>query len=241
MSERSERTNEHSSERSAGLRRFVGDPGRAAGSAAPQQQQPQGPPQPQGQPPEAVTEKCEMCGTPLDARHGHVVDVEHRSLMCACRACFLLFTQDNAAGGRLRAVPDRYLQDPARQLTPAEWESLGIPVGAAFFLRGEHGVAAFYPSPAGATECLLDLDAWAGLAASHPLLSAAAPEVEAILIRNDGDGVECFLVPIDACYELVGTVRMYWQGFDGGPQARERVAGFFAGIRSRARQFVPEA
>jgi len=222
-----------------------------------------------------------MCGTPVDERHGHVVDVEHRSLMCACRPCFLLFTGDSATG-RFRAVPDRYLYDPARPVTAVQWESLGIPVGAAFFLRGEHGVAAFYPSPAGATECLLDLGAWAELAAAHPLLSAAVPEVEAILIHSDAEGggdrgsdsqgsdsrdggrrdgggpggdgrdgagerdgaqrdVECFLVPIDACYELVGTVRMYWQGFDGGQQARERIAEFYAGVRSRARQFTPEA
>ena len=46
-------------------------------------------------------------------------------------------------------------------------------------------------------------------------------------------------MPIDACYELVGTVRMYWQGFDGGQEARERIAEFYAGVRSRARQFVP--
>jgi Family of unknown function (DUF5947) len=178
-----------------------------------------------------------MCGTALGERHGHVVDVEHRSLMCACRPCFLLFTGNAAAGGRYRAVPDRFLHDPQRPLTAAQWETLGIPVGAAFFLRGEQGVAAFYPSPAGATECLLDLAAWAELAGRHPLLAAAAPEVEAILVRHDGRGgaVECFLVPIDACYELVGTVRMYWQGFDGGQEAREHLEEFFAGIRARAR------
>jgi len=236
---------------SGGLRRFVGDPGRAAGSPTPRKPaQPDPPPTlpgapdtvaTPGAPPEAATEKCEMCGIPLDERHGHVVDVEHRSLMCACRACFLLFTHDNA-GGRFRAVPDRYLYDPDRPLSAAEWESLGIPVGAAFFLRGEHGVAAFYPSPAGATECLLDLQAWAGLADGHPLLAAAAPEVEAILVRNDGDGggIECFLVPIDACYELVGTVRMNWHGFDGGPEARERIGKFFARVRVRARPFAAE-
>ena len=26
------------------------------------------------------------------------------------------------------------------------------------------------------------------------------------------DGFECYLVPIDACYELVGIVRQYWEG-----------------------------
>jgi hypothetical protein len=184
-------------------------------------------------------ERCEMCGTPVDARHGHVVDVEHRSIMCACRACYLLFTGENSAGGRFRAIPGRYLSDPAHPLTPPEWQRLGIPVSSAFFLRGEEGLAAFYPSPAGATRCLLDLDAWTELAGSHPMLAAPAPEVEAILVRESTVGVECYLVPIDACYELVGTVRLLWKGFDGGRQARERVEAFFAGIRARARPFEP--
>jgi hypothetical protein len=181
-----------------------------------------------------------MCGAAVGERHGHVVDLEDRSLMCACRPCFLLFTGQTAGGGRFRGVPERYLHDPARPLSAAEWESLGIPVGAAFFLRGGQGLAAFYPSPAGATECLLDLAAWAELAECHPLLLAAEEEVEAILIRRDGEGtVECYLVPIDACYELVGTVRVYWQGFDGGQQARERIEEFYTAIRARARAFTP--
>jgi hypothetical protein len=175
----------------------------------------------------------------VSAEHSHVVDIEQRSLMCACRACFLLFTGPSAGGGRFRAVPDRYLHDPQNAITAAEWDALGIPVNSAFVLRGDDGPAAFYPSPAGATECLLDLDAWDRLAAAHPLLAAAEPEVEAILVHGDDDGVQTYLVPVDACYELVGTVRVYWQGFDGGAEAHEHVAEFFERIRARARRFQP--
>jgi uncharacterized protein DUF5947 len=194
----------------SGLRRFVG-----ASAPEPIVQQ---------------VEKCEMCGTVVGSRHGHVVDTEHRSLMCTCRACYLLFTREDA--GKYRAVPDRYSYDGG--LTPAEWQGLGIPVSTAFFLRSDSGLAAFYPSPAGATECLLDLDAWGELAVTHPILAEARPEVEAILIRDTGEGIECYLVPIDACYQLVGTVRVYWKGFDGGQEAREHIGEFFADIRSRA-------
>ena len=35
-------------------------------------------------------------------------------------------------------------------------------------------------------------------------------------------GAECFLVPIDACYELVGQLRRLWQGFDGGQRGPRR-------------------
>ncbi|MCA1654960.1 MAG: DUF5947 family protein [Pseudonocardiaceae bacterium] len=178
-----------------------------------------------------------MCGTQAGPQHGHVVDIENRALMCACRPCFLLFTRPEAGGSRYRAVPERYLHDPHRPLTNVEWEGLGIPVGSVFFLRGADGMSAFYPSPAGATECLLDLDAWAALGTEHPLLAEAEPEVEAILIRSTDDTVEYFLVPIDVCYQLVGMVRIYWKGFDGGQEAHEHIDSFFADIRDRAAAF----
>ena len=210
---------------SAGLRRFVGRP-------APPDEPVSGP---------ALLERCELCGKAAGERHGHVVDTENRALMCACRPCFLLFTRPDAAGGRFRAVPERYHHDPAHPLSRADWERLGIPVGSVFFLRGDSGgdpgggTTAFYPSPAGATECLLDLDAWAELLATHPLFAAAQPEVEAVLVRAEKDtDVECFLVPVDVCYQLVGTVRMYWQGFDGGTEAREQIEDFFATVRRSA-------
>ena len=208
----------------SGLRRFVGP------APAP--------------PPDAQSEKverCEMCGEPAGNPHGHVVDVTNRRLLCACRPCYLLFTRPDAGGGRLRAVPDRYASDPAHPIGRAEWDRLGIPVGSVFLLRGENGVTAFYPSPAGATECLLDLDALADLAKNHPLLSAAEDEVEAVLVRAESDTdpvdsyVDAYVVPIDACYELVGTVRLYWRGFDGGPEARSAIDAFYDRVRAAAR------
>jgi len=189
-----------------------------------------------------AVEKCELCATPVPEQHGHVADLDHASLLCACRACYLLFTHSQAGRGRYRAVPDRYLQDPDRPMSPIEWEELQIPVGLAFFLRSsERGeVTGFYPSPAGATECQLDLAAWDRLAAAHPLLGVMAPDVEAALIcRTDGQ-VEHFLVPIDACYELAGRMRMLWKGFDGGTEARQSIAEFLDGVRSRARRFGQE-
>jgi hypothetical protein len=180
-----------------------------------------------------------MCATPVPAEHGHVADLEHATLLCACRACYLLFTREQAGRGRYRAVPDRYLADPGSQLSTAEWDELEVPVGLAFFLhsslRGE--VAGFYPSPAGATECRLDLQAWRRLAAAHPLLGAVEPDVEAILISRRDSGIECFVVPIDACYELAGRMRLHWRGFDGGSQARASIAEFLDTVRSRARAF----
>jgi hypothetical protein len=185
------------------------------------------------------TEKCDMCTTPIPPGHQHVADLEGSSLMCACRACFLLFTNPEAGGGRYRAVPERYLTDPERPLSEVDWDSLEIPVGLAFFLLSSQGgeVTGFYPSPAGATECRLDLQAWDRVAADHPLLGDLAADVEAILISRSDSRVEYFLVPIDACYELAGRMRLHWRGFDGGAEARESITEFLAGVRDRARPF----
>ncbi|GGU50171.1 DUF5947 family protein [Lentzea flava] len=179
-------------------------------------------------------ERCEMCGTPVAARHGHVVDVQRRALMCSCRACFLLFTRHRAHRSRYRAVPDRYLWDPERPVSAAEWDALGLPVDAAFLLRSGTGITVFHPSPAGATERPLDGDVWNGLAAEHPLLTVAERDVEAILFRRTGNGVDCFLVPIDVCYRLVGTVRLHWTGVDGGSHLHEHIDELFAEITDKA-------
>jgi Family of unknown function (DUF5947) len=181
-----------------------------------------------------------MCLAEIPADHGHIADLEAASLTCACRACYLLFTQESAGRGRYRAVPDRYLSDVP--LTPAEWDDLQVPVSLAFFLRssatGE--LTAFYPSPAGPTECQLDLAAWQRLEASHPLLAGAAPDVEAVLVSNGDTGAGLFIVPIDVCYELVGRMRLLWRGFDGGSEARGSIAEFLDGVRSRAKPYGAE-
>ena len=184
-----------------------------------------------------------MCATEVGPSHSHVADLEASSLMCVCRACYLLFTHGRAGGGRYHGVPDRYVRDPSRALSVAEWDELQIPVGLAFFLyssqRGE--VSGFYPSPAGATQSALDLPAWERLAAAHPLLRSAEPDVEAVLICRAESGVDYFIVPIDACYELAGRMRMLWKGFDGGAEARASIEEFLAQVRRRAKDIGRDA
>ncbi len=226
-----------------GLRRFVaGSSGVPAASRPEDDGGPAGQAAPTFGAAPSAAEKCGMCVTEIPDEHGHVADLEASSLICACRACYLLFTHAQAGRGRYRAVPDRYLQDRDRPLTVAQWDQFDIPVGLAFFLRSSQRgeVTGFYPSPAGATECILDLGAWDRLAADFPLLAATAPDVEAALICRTDSGVEYFLVPIDACYELAGRMRLHWRGFDGGSEARESIAQFLDGVRRRARMFSQE-
>lgn len=204
---------------STGLRRFVG------GSA------------PHEAPPAAErVERCEMCAEPIGEWHGHVVDVEGRGLMCTCRPCALLFTAEGAARGRYRAVPERYRYAADVPLAEASWDSIGIPVAMAFFFTNSelgHTVA-FYPSPAGATESLLSLESWTDLLAATPALADLQPDVEALLVHKGDRGFEFFGVPIDACYQLVGLVKMHWKGFDGGEEAWAAIHEFFAGLRERS-------
>jgi hypothetical protein len=189
-------------------------------------------------PARAAGERCEMCAEPIGADHGHVVNVESRALMCTCPACRLLFTHD--AAGRYRAVPDRYLYAPSFRMSAADWDELQIPVRTAFFFRNSAlgRTVAFYPSPAGATESLLPLDTWERVLAANPAVADSEPDVEALLIDRGPQGFSCHLVPIDACYRLVGLVRLHWKGFDGGQEAWDAIDGFFAGLRERS-QVVP--
>ncbi|HVL27489.1 MAG TPA: DUF5947 family protein [Acidimicrobiales bacterium] len=183
-------------------------------------------------------ERCELCAAEIGGAHAHVVSVSSRSLMCACRPCYLLFLPGGAGGGHYKAVPDRVVALGPSAVSRATWEELQIPVGIAFFfhstLTGQvHG---FYPGPAGATESLLPLDLWERLLRSDPVLAALEADVEALLVRAGPDGdPESYVVPIDACYELVGYLRMQWRGFDGGSEARRTIDEFFAGVAQRAR------
>src|ERR1700716_2730224 len=182
-------------------------------------------------------ERCEMCTEPVTEEHSHVIDLESRSIMCTCRGCYLLFTHSGAGGKRHRAVPDRYLHAPSFTLGAALWESIGIPVRMAFLFRNSvlDTTVAFYPSPAGATESLLPLGTWEEMLESNSDLATVSPDVEALLINKKSDGFECFLVPIDACYELVGLVRLHWRGFDGGTEAWDAINGFFESLRQRSK------
>ncbi|MDX6291679.1 MAG: hypothetical protein QOH50_754 [Kribbellaceae bacterium] len=180
-----------------------------------------------------------MCDAPIAEAHQHVVDLSSRTLMCTCRACYLLFTAEGAEL-RYRAVPDRYLSFPDFRLGPGQWDELEIPVGLAFFFHnsGLARTVAFYPGPAGATESELPLDAWSSVLSENPQLNAMRPDVEALLVRTPGRGsgeVTCHLVPIDACYELVGQLRSIWRGFDGGQDARAMIEAFFANVAARSK------
>ncbi|MGW4854569.1 DUF5947 family protein [Streptomyces sp. NPDC004288] len=184
-------------------------------------------------------ERCELCGAPLaaEARHPHLVDTDRRALVCACGPCAQLMDRSAASPGRFRAVPGRFLDDPEHRIDDRTWESLRIPVSVAFFFQNSSlgRPVALYPSPAGATESEPDEEAWRSVLDATRLAALLEPDVEALLLRRHEGRTECFLVPVDLCYELVGRMRLHWQGFDGGAEARADLDALFAHVRGLAR------
>lgn len=194
-------------------------------------------------PPAAEEERCDFCAQVLPPQHSHVVHVEKRSLRCACRPCYLLFSSGGAAGGKYKAVPERYLDLGDRVLSPGQWDRLQVPVDLAFFFyNGSLGqTVAFYPSPAGATESLLSLEIWEEIVRANPRIAGLEPDVEALLVSRREQAFSCYIVPIDVCYELVGIVRRHWRGFHGGEEAWKAIEAFFATLSARCEPVRSEA
>ena len=130
---------------------------------------------------------------------------------------------------KYRAVPETAHKLEDFNLSDAEWEATGIPVGLAFFflssVRGR--IVAFYPGPAGPTELLLDLHAWTALAERNPVLTEMEPDVEALVVNRVNGARSYYRMPIDRCYELVGLIRSHWRGVSGGAEAWSAVDSFF--------------
>jgi len=184
---------------------------------------------------QAGLEKCDLCGVELTERHRHLIDPLSRRLTCACNACAALFLTRGET--KYKSVPRdvRLLTDFV--LSDAQWDSLLIPIGLAFFFRSsvEGSVVALYPSPAGSTESLLPQDAWEQIVADNPLLAGMHADVEALLVNRLNDPAEYYLAPIDRCYELTGIIRSNWHGFFGGAEMWEKIHEFFIDLKADAR------
>lgn len=175
-----------------------------------------------------------MCSSELTGDHEHLVLPQTRQLLCACQACAILFS--GQAQTKYRRVPrrPRYFSD--FQLTDAQWESLMIPIGMAFFYHSSPvgKTIALYPSPAGAMESLLDLESWSGIVRDNPLLAAMEPDTEALLVNRVRGERQYYIAPIDECYKLVGLIRANWRGLSGGAEVWEEIGKFFAVLKEKS-------
>jgi hypothetical protein len=167
---------------------------------------------------------CELCGVAIASQHDHVLTLATQDLTCACHMCALLF--DHEAAPRRRVVRQVERLDIA--ITDAEWASLGVPVGLAFFVRdsGEAPVHAEYPSPSGRVRSELPAGAWSALEAIHPELTRLPPATQAFVVERGGQRLH--RLSIDLCYELCAEVRRAWSS--GGESARVAIERFYADL-----------
>jgi hypothetical protein len=185
--------------------------------------------------PRANKEQCELCSAELYSDHPHLVEPTSRKLLCSCEPCALLFSSKE--GARYRRVPREIRYLPNFQLSDGLWDSLRIPINIAFFFHNSPAgkVIALYPGPAGATESLLDLESWHGIAEQNEILKNLEPDVQALLVYRIGQIHEHFIVPIDECYRLVGIIRTTWRGLSGGQEAWTEIRRFFNDLKKRSR------
>lgn len=179
-------------------------------------------------------ERCDLCGLELTAEHAHLLEPSNRQLHCACQACAILFS--NKGDGRFSRVPHRITYLPAFRLTDLQWSSLMLPIQLAFFFDStpDKKVIALYPSPAGATESLLPLEAWDEIVEQNVSLQKMEKDVEALLVNRVGEKREYFIAPIDECYKLVGLIRAKWHGLSGGTEAWKAINEFFVALKDRS-------
>ena len=196
--------------------------------------------------PRPPAERCELCSAGLAHEHPHLVELASRQIVCACDACATLF--DGIAGGKFKRVARRAQLLANFRMTDAQWENLMIPINMAFFFRSslEDRIVTLYPSPAGAVESLLPLDAWNEIMEENPILAQLRPDIEALLANRIGHAqelsrAEYFIAPIDECYRLVGLIRGNWKGLSGGAEVWTEIGHFFSELRARADLVSEEA
>jgi hypothetical protein len=182
--------------------------------------------------PQRVPELCDLCGGEVAEEHRHLLHLDERRIMCACESCFALRSGDP----ELRPTGTRIEWLDGFRLDEDVWARLRIPIGLAFLFRSSAsgGMAAFYPSPAGATESELHLSAWEELATVNPALATLEADTEALIVNRLAEPPQFAIAPIDRCYGLVGLVKLRWEGINGGANLKDSIAGYLEGLRREA-------
>ncbi len=159
-------------------------------------------------------ERCDLCSEPLSEVHQHLLDTAEKTVLCACAVCALLFPQRADAGGRYRFIPEAATRLEEFDFDELTWRAFEIPVQIAYFVRSSKAgrVVAYYPSPVGAVESLLPLDAWEELEERNPALRELVADTQALLVNGTGPEVEGWIVGIDTCFRLVAIMRSHWRG-----------------------------
>lgn len=183
-------------------------------------------------PPPASDEACDLCNLPIPPKHRHLLHIDERRILCVCGTCWALRSGD----AEYRPAGNRTLWLEDFNLPPELWASFQVPIGLCFFFFSGSAkkIVGLYPSPAGATECELHLEAWDRLKELNPILEDLETDIEALIINRLADPAQYAIAPIDQAYELVGLIKAKWEGISGGPELRSAVESFFDSLRSAA-------
>lgn len=181
----------------------------------------------------ADVERCDLCGTSLPDDHRHLLQTEERRILCVCEPCRAMRAHEPG----LRPTGSRTVDLEGFDLSDDLWAKFQIPIGLAFLFRSAAAgrVIALYPSPAGATECELYLEGWEELLTANPVLASLETDVEALVVDRLTTPARHAIVPIDRCYELVGTIKATWTGISGGSAVEDAVDVFFARLPRSSR------
>lgn len=176
----------------------------------------------------ARTGSCELCPLSLAEDHRHLLHLDDRRILCVCETCWSMRSGD--AEYRPTGARTLWLED--FQLAEDVWAGFQIPIGLAFVMRSgaTGGIVALYPSPAGATECELDLAGWDRLAEANPVLQRIEPDAEALIVNRLAEPPQYVIAPIDQCYRLVGLIKARWEGISGGDAIESAVQEFFSDL-----------
>jgi hypothetical protein len=178
-------------------------------------------------------EHCDLCDLPIPTKHRHLLHLDERRILCVCATCWALRSGDaefRPAGNRTVWLEDFNLPDEL-------WSGFQVPIGLCFFFfsGSVRKIIGLYPSPAGATETELYLDAWDELKQLNPILDTLEVDIEALIINRLVDPPQYAIAPIDQAYELVGLIKANWEGISGGPKLAEAVESFFESLKAADR------
>lgn len=180
---------------------------------------------------EKALERCELCATGLAEEHAHLIETATSRLLCACEACSILFYRREGES-KYRRVPRRGRRLVGFHLSDAEWNALMLPIDLVFLQNNTRvgRVIAYYPSPAGCTESLLDLTAWRDILQNNPVLEQLLPDVETLLVNRTRGRRHYYIAPVDKAYRLAGLIRMHWEGLSGGEVVWRKIDEFFESL-----------
>ncbi|OLZ11328.1 DUF5947 family protein [Sulfobacillus thermosulfidooxidans] len=176
---------------------------------------------------------CEVCNRLIpQTGHRHLLRLQTGQVVCACQHCALLF--DAPGQSQYQSIPTRIISLGRAMLDMEFWDRISSPVHLVGIVKRRGGQAEiFYPSPAGAVSGGPISREFLTLPLQEAL-DTMSDEVEVLLFADLSGMTEGFLIPLDRFYELIGLLRLNWQGLSGGNDVSRRIRQFFDQLARQA-------